>query len=252
MSGDDTLKAIAVSRPPCVDCAPALTHYGSEHGQILLAVVPPPTQREQQGRDNAISAIRATAQRVRQQLELYEGEHRAEAALVNEPSLSGFAGFWANRLFNKEIPPPTIWINAYGSLFAVEGSLARGDVREATVNLIRARRQLLVAIRNYASWKNGIEAAGTKAQVAIGAVAIATIVAVVVGPAIIEAVIEAASEGAAEAGAEAAEEQLATRIATNIARADEAMLAWEAQVTEAEIQAEALAEANEFYATLGR
>ena len=252
MSGYDTLKAIAVSRPPCGDCAPALDDYGSEHGRVLIAVVPPPTKREQEARESAINAIRAAAQRVRQQLELYEGEHKVQAALINEPSFTGFAGYWTNRLFNREIPPPTIWINAYGSLLAVDASLARGAIREATINLIRARRQLLVALRSYASWKDGIEAAGAKAQVAIAAIAIATILAVVAGPAIIEGVIEAATEGAAEAGAEATEEQLATRIAANIERADSAMLALEGEVTEAEIEAEALAETNEFYASMGR
>ena len=131
---------------------------------------------------------------------------------------------------------------------AVESALARGNIRDATANLIRARRQLLVALRNYASWKNGIEPAGAKAQVAIGAVALAAITAIVAGPMIVEASI---GEGAAGAGAGATEEQLAVRIAENIARADQAMLAWEAEVTEAEIQAEALAETNEFYATFG-
>jgi hypothetical protein len=248
MSGDDILKAIAVSRPPCSDCAAALADYGNEHGRVLTAVVPPPTEREQQARQQASDAIRATAQRVRQQLELYEGEHRTQAALIEKPSLTGFAGFWTNRLFNRDIPPPTIWVNAYGSLLAVESALARGNIRDATANLIRARRQLLVALRSYASWKNGIEAAGVKAQVAIGAVALAAITAIVAGPMIVEAIT---AEGAAGAGALATEEQVAVRVAENIARADEAMLAWEAQVTEAEIQAEALAETNEFYATFG-
>jgi hypothetical protein len=250
MSGADTLKAVAVSRPPCGDCAAALAAYGTEYGQVLLAVVPPPTEREQQARTAAVQAIRETAVRVRQQLELYEGEHKAQTALIDTPSFTGFAGYWTNRLFNRPIPPPTIWINAYGSLLAVEGSLGRGNLREAIANLIRARRQLLVALRRYAAWKDGIEAAGTKAQLAIGAVAIATVVAVIAGPAVVEAAIEAFA-GGAEAGAGAAEEQVAVRVASTVAQYDQAMLAWEAQVAEAEIEAEALAETNEFYASLG-
>ena len=47
MSGEDMLKAVAVSRPPCGDCAAALADYGNEHGRVLLAVVPPPTEQQQ-------------------------------------------------------------------------------------------------------------------------------------------------------------------------------------------------------------
>ncbi|QXE38736.1 hypothetical protein KQY30_35535 [Streptomyces sp. GMY02] len=248
MSGDHILKAVAVSRPPCPDCAAALADYGHEYGRVLLSVATPPAEREHQARAQAASAIRAAADRVSRQLELYEGEHKVQAALINEPSFTGFAGYWTNRLFNRDIPPPTIWINAYGSLLAVESALARGDIRAATANLIRARRHLLVALKTYTTWKDGIEAAGTKAEAAIAAVAIASVVAFVAGPLVIEWLGELLGEGAAEASAE---EQVAARIAETIERSDAAFLTAEEQITEAEIQAEALEEANEFYATLG-
>ncbi|MEU6346057.1 hypothetical protein ABZ883_34470 [Streptomyces sp. NPDC046977] len=248
MSGDHTLKAIAVSRPPCPDCAAALADYGHEHGQVLLSVVTPPVEREQQARAKAADAIRAAADRVRRQLELYEGEHEVQAALINEPSFTGFAGYWTNHLFNRDVPPPTIWINAYGSLLAVESALARGDIREATAHLIRARRQLLVALKTYTTWKDGIESAGTKAEVAIAAVAVAAVAAVVAGPLVVEWLGQLLGEGAVEASAE---EQVAARIAETIESSDAAFLTAEEQIAEAEIQADALAEANEFYATLG-
>ncbi|GAA1434268.1 hypothetical protein GCM10009616_28150 [Microlunatus lacustris] len=187
MSGDDVLKAVAVSRPPCGDCAAALADDGGEHGSVLLAVVPPPTQREQQERQAALAALRSALQRVRSQLELYESEHRAEAALMTTPSLTGFAGYWRNRLFNEEIPPPTIWTNAYGACLRVDSDLPAGDIRAATTDLMRARLHLVAALRRYASWKDDIEAAGTKAQVAIGVVALATVAAVIAGPLVVEA-----------------------------------------------------------------
>lgn len=230
MSGD-TLKAIAVSRPPCPDCSAALEAYGTEHGHVLVCVVPPPTTPEQQARDRAAEAIRGAAERVRRQLEIYEGEHRIEAAMIEDPSFSGFAGYWTNHLFNRDIPPPTIWANGYGALAGVDSALAAGDLTRATRQLIRARRQVLVAMRNYVSWKDGIEPAGAKAKHAIGAIAVASILAIVALPIAIE------SLGGAGVGAEVAEEQLAVRIAANIARADEALLALEAEATEAEIQA---------------
>ncbi len=251
MSGDHILKALAVSRPPCLDCAPALEAYGAEHGQVLLAVVVPPHQEEETDQKAALDKIRAAADRTGHALTQTESEHAAQAALINTPSVTGFVGYWTNHLFNTDVPPPTIWTDAHGSLLRVESDLGRGDVRAATASLARARRQFLIAQRRYLSWKDNIDAAGAQAQVAIGEVAFAAIVAVVAGPVIVEAVIEALTEAAAEGAAESVEEQLATRIANTVAQGDQALLAMEARVAEAEIEAEVLTEMNELEAELG-
>lgn len=228
------VKAMAVSRPLCGDCAEAVTEYGRDNGQLLVTVVPPPGEREQQARQAAVAAAAAAAGRLRGQLDLYAGEHKVQAELINTPSITGFVGFWTNRLFNKEIPPPTIWVNAYGALAATDAALTRNDVRATMGSLIRARRQFLIAQRQYLTWKEGIEPAGEKAQVAIGVVALAAIAAVVA-----PAAVAAAAEAGGEVGATAAAEQMTLRIASTIAQADATMLAAETAITEAEIMAEA-------------
>ena len=225
------VKAMAVSRPMCADCATAVAQYGADNGRVLVAVVPPPDERELEARTRALAAVSAAAGRLRGQFELYSGEHQTEANLINSPSVTGFVGFWTNRLFNKDIPSTNIWTNTFGSLAAVDSSVTAGDIRRAVASLIRARRQFLLAQREYVAWKDGIEPAGQKAQIAIGVIALATIAAVVAPAAIAAA--------GSETGATAAAEQLAVRIAATVAQADATMLAAEAAMTEAELIAEA-------------
>jgi Domain of unknown function (DUF4157) len=221
------VKAMAVSRELCADCSVATAEYGREHGQVLIGVILPPEQLDQA---QALAAVAECAQRLRSQLELYSSEHRAQSALITTPSFSGFAGFWTNRLFNREMPPPTIWVNAFAALAAVNSSIQNRDVRRALANLIRARRQYLLAMRQYVAWKDGIETAGRKAQVTIGLIAIGTILAVV-APAAVAALARPDSAVAAQ--------QAAVRIAAIIAEADQVMLATEAAMTEVELVAEA-------------
>jgi hypothetical protein len=226
--GGFVVKAMAVSRELCADCSVATAEYGREHGQVLIGVVLPPEQLDQ-AQAQALAAVAECAQRLRSQLELYSSEHRAQSALITTPSFSGFAGFWTNRLFNREMPPPTIWINAFAALAAVNSSIQNRDVRRALANLIRARRQYLLAMRQYVAWKDGIETAGRKAQVTIGLIAIGTILAVV-APAAVAALARPDSAVAAQ--------QMTVRIAAIIAEADRVMLATEAVIPEIEVAAE--------------
>jgi hypothetical protein len=233
------VKAMAVSRPLCVDCADAVADYGIDNGPVQVAIVPPPLEREIEARAKALAALAEVAARVRAQLELYAGEHKTEAAMIETPSVTGFVGYWTNRLFNTDVPPQTIWIKAYGALAAADSAIRSGDARRALANLIRARRQFLLALRRYSTWKDGIEPAGQKAQLAIGAIALAAIAAIVA-----PAVVAAAAEGAGEAGSLAATEQMTVRVAQVIAEGDAEMLAAMEADAELEIAQEAAFETD--------
>lgn len=228
------IKAMVVSRAPCGDCVAAIADYGIDNGPVQVDVVLPPDERQLEARAQALASIASVAQAVRSQVEQASGEHQAQLDLIYKPSVTGFVGFWTNRLFNKEIPPTAIWNNAWGALAAVGSSAASGDVRRALGSLIRARREFLLAQRQYLAWKEGLEPAGQKAQIAIGVIALAAIAAVVA-----PAVIEAAAVASADVGSAAAAEQMAVRIAATLAEADATMLAAEAIMTEAELAAEA-------------
>ncbi len=250
MSGH-TLKAIAVSRPPCADCQAALGAYGVENGTVLTRVMAPPNTAEVAQRVRALGALQEEHDRLVRSLSLHEGEHQAQAALINTPSVTGFAGFWTNRLFNGPVPPPTIWANAFGALLAAQREIATGNVAQAYLAIRRAQLHLALAVGRYVRWKEGIEPAGTKAQVAIGLAGAAAIAAFVAGPALIARLGLIFESGATTAATGAAEEQMVVRIAALAARSDAAVLAMEEAVVTAEIEAIAAEEAAAFFAALG-
>lgn len=101
MSDDHIVKAIAVSRPPCPDCSVALAEYGKDHGRVLVQVVPPPTEEEQRQRQAAKTAVQAAADRVVSQVDSYERDHQSQWDLIYDPSVTGFAGYWTNHLFQR-------------------------------------------------------------------------------------------------------------------------------------------------------
>jgi hypothetical protein len=225
--------------PDCVLCTAATEHPVGREGLILYQVYrrtrknreqeAPQPSREADAKAKALAALAEGARKLRRQFDHYSGEHRIEAELIERPSFSGFAGYWTNQLFNGPVPPQTIWLNAFASLAAVDSSVRTGDLRRATESLIRGRREFLLAQRRYVAWRRGIEPAGREAQVAIGVLAVAAILAFV-APQLLT------PEKASTA------EQLVVRISALIAEADAKMLAAEAVVTEAEIQAEAAQE----------
>lgn len=149
MSDDHIVKAIAVSRPPCPDCSVALAEYGKDHGRVLVQVVPPPTEEEQRQRQAAKTAVQAAADRVVSQVDSYERDHQSQWDLIYDPSVTGFAGYWTNHLFNQDTPAVSIWTNARSSALAARRLLAQGDIRGAITQLIRARTELAHAVRRY-------------------------------------------------------------------------------------------------------
>ncbi|MEV1319944.1 hypothetical protein AB0J14_28135 [Micromonospora arborensis] len=241
--GEFVVKTMAVSRPLCGDCQAAVAAYAQENGQVLVGVVVPPV-------GSAVHAARATAALLneiavlRNRIDLDAGEHQVQWDLMFTPSVTGFVGYWANRLFNRDIPPTHIWINAFGAALAANSAARAGNVLGAFAALVRARRHYLLARKQYMTWKEGVEGAGRDAQIAIWVVAVAA-VAAVVAPGAVAAAADALGVGtaagatAAEAGSEAATEQMAVRIASTIAQADATMAAAEAVATAEEAAAEA-------------
>ncbi len=186
-------------------------------------------------------------QRLQNQFDQTSGDHRAQEQLIDKPSVTGFAGYWTNHLFNSDVPPLAIWNNASLALDMARKALQVGDIKSAVRQLIRARRAYLIAARRYWAWKAGIAGAGTKAQEAIGIVAVAAVVAFVAPTA-----VGALAEGATASGGVAATSETAVRIAATIAEADQAMLAADALATEQEIMAASQLEAEmELFSTLG-
>jgi hypothetical protein len=151
-------------------------------------------------------------------LDMNSSEHRSQLDLVTH----SIAGFWTNRLFNSTPPPMTIWNNAFGRLAAAKGAFRRNDLKTAFHELILAQVHYTAAFRWYSWWKNGIEGAGTKAQIAIGAAAFVTVCSLVAAYAV------AAGAAATEAAA------ASTAVAQNLARAEAALLSTEMSVIESE------------------
>lgn len=228
--------------PDRVICTAETQYGGGKEGLILYQVykrgarerepqpVPAPDAEKAAERARALAALAKAGQELRRKYDFYSGDHKIQAELIDKPSASGFAGFWVNRLFNGEIPPQTIWLNTYASLAALDSSVRTGDVRRAIESLIRGRREFLKAMKRYVTWKEGVEPAAAKAQVAIGVAAVAA-VAVFVAPQLL-------------GGSTPAAEKMIVRIAEVIAKADQVMLEAEAVQTEADIAAEAELEAE--------
>jgi hypothetical protein len=187
------------------------------------------------------SSIEALLDNVERQHDRLFGEHKAQSDLINaNPSVTnviGIAGFWTNRLFNTDVPPLDIWTPAFSSLARAQRLLREGDMPKAYSTALRARGELLKASAVYLRWKDGIEGAGVKMQVAIGVVAVALILA---ATGAYLATAAAAPAGAATSVQSLAQlvargDALAVRVAVSSApEASAALQAWEASLVEAE------------------
>lgn len=170
---------------------------------------------------NAIAEVIASIAR---QMEATSGEHKLEAGLLtgSQGNFSGALGYWANHLFNKDVPPMAIWNECFGELAHARSTLREGKLGEAVKSTLRARAALIEATGIYYRWKDGIQGAGTKMQIAIGAVAVVLILSA--APAAAATAASAGAAGASAAGAGAAEGTSAastvTRLASLVAKAD--------------------------------
>ena len=123
--------------------------------------------------------------RVKGQIDLYSSEHTVQLKLYN----GSFVGFVTNQLFNGEPPSILIWANPYSYCLHAGSELAAGNLKEGFASILRARFGYLGALKVYTTWKDGIEGAGTKMEVAIGAVSVAAVLAFV-APAAVAALAE--------------------------------------------------------------
>jgi hypothetical protein len=213
-------------------------HYRDFRQILNMPTAVPPNAlaaRLEKERNEALAKLEAFRQRLQNQVELVRGEHEAQMKILTETeSLAGaaigFAGFVTNELFNSPIPEMIIWSKAEQNLDAARNAIRMRSVKKATKDLFRARLHYLVALTKYTKWKDGLEAAGTKMQVAIGVTAVLLIGA---------AVAATAATAAAAAGAEAtAAEATVVRIAATVQRADTVIRIAEATSAEAEALAE--------------
>jgi hypothetical protein len=182
--------------------------------------------------------------------ELYSNEHQTQLNLAT----NSIAGYFVSR-FNSPAPPTVIWTNAYGRLLATKRYINQRDVVRATSSLLIARLWYLYALKRYATWKDGIEAAGESAQRAIWATAAAVVV-VTVGACLAAGALTgwagwgAASTATGTATGTTAAEQTLARIAAACANAERAIRVADAAIEEARIL-EAIAEAEREAAALG-
>jgi hypothetical protein len=202
--------------------------------ECTLAKKPSPTNDPAVARQllfgyKALAALDDYRMRLEKQLDLYSGEHR----MLSDQATNSFVGYWVNHAFNTDPPPLMIWDNASLRLDAAGRALKKEDVAEASKQLLMARSFYLAALKRYMTWKEGIDPAGTRAQVAIGITA-ATAILAAVGA---YAAAPAAAAGSA-ADATAAATQTVTRIACVVEKADAVIRIADAASLETEILAE--------------
>lgn len=108
-----------------------------------------------------------------------ERDHKSQEGLLrgSEGHLSGFMGFWANHLYNTDVPPRVIWLNVTSALLHARSMLKEGNMKEAGRAIVDARAAYLQASAIYIKWKDGIDGAAKKMQVRIAEVSLALIVA---------------------------------------------------------------------------
>ena len=161
----------------------------------------------------AFMKFREVHERLRNKVNLYESEHKAQLALIESPdvSLSSVAGYWTNKLHNSTPPPTAIWADVAGALARTEGALRRMDLWNTYLGLDREEAALLKAMEQYLTWKDGIEKAGEETTKTIAEVALASVGAFVTPAAIAWA---AAALPAAIAGGTAAAPAASTLAAT--------------------------------------
>ncbi len=151
----------------------------------------------------------------------YRNEHKTQEDFINKPSVIGFAGFWTNRLYNKDVPNLFIWANALGHMDAAERALKRKDIATAFSYILQARRYYLVALKQYLTWREGIQGARVKMKGAILKASVLAIAAFVT-PAVIARLALAIPEAATST---AAAEQTMAKAINVIEQADSVFMA---------------------------
>jgi hypothetical protein len=167
----------------------------------------------------ALGRLADSRDQLRNRINLYSGEHKAQLGLIETPSVTGFVGYVSSKLAGGDPPPIVIWANAFGGLAALDGALRREDLAGAIAAFGRTHQAYVRALKQYVTCKDGIEVAAehikqTAEYTAIAAgVVLAVAGAVVAAPAVAEALgLASAEASSAAATAEAATATEATAI----------------------------------------
>ena len=147
-----------------------------------------------------LAKLRDARDRLRNKIDLYSGEHKVQLDLIEKPSVTGFIGYVSSKVSGGETPRTAIWGNAFGGLAALDGALRRQDLVAAIAAIGRTHRAYVQALKQYVTWKNGVQAAAeaikTTAEYtayAAGAV-LAVAGAIVAAPVVLEALGIAGAE----------------------------------------------------------
>jgi hypothetical protein len=178
--------------------------------------------------NEALKQLTENYERLKSLYELYSTEHQVQLNLSNE----SFAGFVTNAVFNSDKPQTVIWNNAFARLLAVKRHLKNRDVAKATAEMMIARLWYLYAMNKYSVWKDGIEGAGKKMQIAIGVTAALIVVAAGVAYLATPAAAGAAATGTTSA---TAAQQTLARIAASCTEAERVFRIADAATKEAQI-----------------
>jgi hypothetical protein len=200
-------------------------------------------------RTESLKKLEDLRQRIQTQLNHAVGDHKAQQAILTDTSSAskiaiGALGYWANHLFNSDIPDLLIWNNAEGRLRSAAAAIKGRDVAKATKELMMARLEYLRAMKRYSTWKDGVEVACGKMKIAIGVTAVLAVLAFVGGSLAAAAIGEGAAGAGAGAGA-TAEAQTMARIAQSVAEAEKVFLRVATAVEEEEAVARMVEAAEE-------
>jgi hypothetical protein len=145
----------------------ASTDYTKWPSGLILYDVREKDEEAEKKLKELLAAVAAQLQVLKNQLDLYESEHRGHINLFN----SSFAGFAANSVFNSPPPDIGIWLNAHAAILRTQRHLREGNGPAAFAELALARNWYIFALTKYMIWKNGRDHAVRMAQAAIVATA---------------------------------------------------------------------------------
>jgi hypothetical protein len=226
-----------IAKPKLITTDKRLVNAGDARAWGVEISLPDPALLDQARakRAKVTNALIEMLENIKMQHDRSFGEHQAQQGIIITPSVTGFVGFWTNRLFNTDVPPLDIWTPCFTSMAHARRLLREGDLPNAASAVMRARGDLLKATAIYRRWKDGIEGAGTMMIATIVVVA-AVLIFAAVGAFALTAEEPAAVAAVNRLAATVAQgDQLALRVATaEGAEAAKALAEWEAALAEVE------------------
>ena len=174
---------------------PGILQYSkrARTGESPARLVPPEVSA-------ALTKLTDARDRLRNRINLYSNEHKAQLDLIQKPSVTGFIGYVSSKLAGGDPPPIVIWSNTFAGLAALDGALRRQDLAAAIAAIVRTHKAYVQALKQYVTWKDGVETAAqtiekTAEYTALAAGAVLAVAgAVVAAPAVLEFLGLAATE----------------------------------------------------------